>query len=245
MGPDQTTLPVQKATLNGRQLELTIDGDRFAMLREGRDRASLVMEADTPGGFAGMQPWHLERAAGADVVLATQLPEPEYPPEIRTLRGQLHAMVKEDQDARMAFDLPRMEAADEKNRAEVLRIFDRYGWVTKSLAGKDASHNFWLLVQHQTPEIQQRMLPALEKAAKGGDASMSDYAYLYDRVQMGLGKPQHWGTQAKCENGKPVLYPVDDPAGVDARRKELFLPPVAEYLRMDYLVKSCAQSGNK
>jgi hypothetical protein len=136
-----------------------------------------------------------------------------------------------------------MDAVDAKDRDEVLRIFDRYGWVTNSLAGKDAAHNFWLLVQHQTPEIQQRLLPALEKAANRGDASMSDYAYLYDRVQMGLHKPQHWGTQARCEKGKPELYPVDDLAGLDARRKELFMPPVREYLQMDYLVKACAQQG--
>lgn len=54
---------------------------------------------------------------------------------------------------------------------------------------------------------------------------MSDYAYLYDRVQKGLNKPQHWGTQTKCEKSKPVLYPVDDPSSLDMRRKELFMPP--------------------
>jgi hypothetical protein len=30
---------------------------------------------------------------------------------------------------------------------------------------------------------------------------------------------------------------------MDARRKELFMPPVREYLQMDYLVKFCAQQG--
>lgn len=168
---------------------------------------------------------------------------PEYPAEIRDLQAKLSAMVKADQNARMAFDLKRMVEADEKDRAEVVRIFEKYGWVTKSLAGKDASTNFWLLVQHQTPEIQRRMLPDLEKAAKSGDASMTEYAYLYDRVQMGLGRPQHWGSQVKCENGKPVLYTVDDPEGLDARRKELSLPPIAEYLRNEYLVKGCAEMG--
>jgi hypothetical protein len=86
-------------------------------------------------------------------------------------------MVKEEQDARLAFNEARTEAADAKNRPEVLRIFDRYGCVTYSLAGKDAAHNFWLLVQHQGLEIQQRLLPSLEKAAKEGNASMSNYAY--------------------------------------------------------------------
>src|SRR5947207_392201 len=173
--------------------------------------------------------------------LASSSPEPEYPRENRALRKQLRSMVKEDQHARLAFTPARMEESDAKNRREILRIFDRYGWVTNSLAGKDAAHNFWLLVQHQTPAIQQRFLPALEKAAKGNNASMSDYAYLYDRVQMGLNKPQRWGTQATCENGKPVLYSVDDPTGLDKRRAELFMPPIREYLQIDSLVKLCAQ----
>jgi hypothetical protein len=235
IGPDQESLPVRGARLKGARLELIIDGDHFSMTKEDEDRASLVLP--------GMRPWYIERIADSTgVILATKLTEPQYPEEIRELRAQLSAMVKDEQDARLAFDQARAEAADTKNRPEVLRIFDRHGWVTYSLVGKDTSHNFWLLVQHQTPEIQRRLLPALEEAAKSGNASMSDYAYLYDRVQIGMGKLQLWGTQAKCENGKSVLAPVADPAGLDLRRQELFMQPIREYLKMDYLLKFCKAS---
>lgn len=234
LGSDQVTLPVQKSKLSLGQVELMIDGDRLVMTLVERNRALLVLE--------GMRPWNLDRASdGSAVILASS--EPYYPEEIRALRRQLRAMVKEEQDARLAFDEARIEAADTKNRPEVLRIFGKYGWVTNSLAGKDAAHDFWLLIQHQTPEIQRRLLPALEKAAKTGDASMSDYAYLYDRVQVGQGQPQRWGTHIKCEDGKPVLTPVDDPAGLDARRKELFMLPMREYLKSDYFAKLCAKAG--
>jgi hypothetical protein len=238
---DQETLPVQQATLKSGRLQLTIDGDHFVMTKEIGNRALLVLEDMGPWG---MRPWRLERTADPDaVILATKLQEPEYPKEIIILRNQLRAMVKEEQDARFAFDQARTDAADAKNRSEVLPIFGRYGWVTDSLAGKDAAHNFWILVQHQTPAIQRQLLPALERAAKNGNASMSDYAYLYDRVQVGLGKLQHWGSQTNCENGKPVLAAVDDPATLDARRKELFMPPIGDYLKLDYLIKACAQAG--
>ncbi len=239
IAPDQVTLPVRTKALDGGRLELTVDDDHFVMTLQGHDEASLEIT-----GMPYMRPWRLERSAdGSKVTLATSLSE-NYPEEIRALRQQLHSMVAEDQDARLAFNQTRWEAVDTKNRPEVLRIFEHYGWVTNSLAGQDASHNFWLLVQHQTPEIQQRLLPALEKAAKGGDASMGDYAYLYDRVQMGLGKPQHWGSAVKCENGKPVLYTVDDPAGLEARRKELFLMPIRDYLQQDLMIKFCAQPNH-
>ena len=235
IGPDQFTQGIQKAEFANGRLELTIDDDRFVMTVQGGDRAMLQT--------AGMRPFQLERATG-NVVLATRLAEPEYPPDISALREQLHAMVKEDQDARLAFDHARMQAADRKSRSEVLRIFDRHGWITYSLAGKEASNNFWLLVQHQTPEIQRRMLSALKKAAKAGDASMSNYVYLYDRVQIGLGKPQRWGTQVTCENGRPVLSPVDDLTAVERRRKELYMMPIGDYLHTGYLVEFCAQSAS-
>ena len=236
LGSDHVNLPIEKAAWKGGQLELRIDGDRYTLTLEDHDRAMLEIE--------GVRPLRLERAAdGTQVVLATRLAEPDYPPAIRALRDHLRSMVAQDQEARLSLNQAGMETADAENRREVLRIFDRYGWVTNSLAGKDAAHNFWLLIQHQTPVIQQRLLPALEKAAKDGNASMSDYAYLYDRVQMGLDKPQHWGTQAKCEKGRPMLYAVDDLAGLDARRKQLFMPPIGEYLQTDYMVKFCAQQG--
>ncbi len=236
IGPDQVTLPVQKSRHRPGQLEFTIDDDSFVMTLENHNRASLALER--------MRPWNLERASDGDaIILASSLSEPRYPEEIRVLREQLRAMVKEEQDARLAFDEARIEAEDAKNRPEVLRIFNKYGWVTNSLAGKDAAHDFWLLIQHQTPEIQRRLLPALEKAAETGNAAMGDYAYLYDRVQVGLGRPQHWGTQTNCEDGKPVLAPVDDPAGLDARRKKLYMLPIGKYLKNDYLGKSCASAG--
>jgi hypothetical protein len=241
ISPEKETLPVQQAALNLGRLQLTIDGDRYVMISQNANRASLALEDRGPWP---MRPWRLERAVDPDaVILATKLQEPEYPREIVILRDQLRAMIKEDQDARLKFDHARIDAADTKNRSEVLRIFHRYGWVTDSLAGKDAAHNFFLLVQHQTPAIQRQLLPALERAARNSDASMNDYAYLYDRVQFGLGKLQHWGSQTYCQKGKPVLAPVDDPATLDARRKELYMAPIGEYLKMDYIIKVCAQAG--
>ncbi len=237
-GPDQVTLPVQKATPGPGRLDLTIDDDLFVMTLVTHNRATLAME--------GMRPWTLERSSdGSPVILASRLSERPYSDDIRALRQQLRVMVEEEQEARLALDAARMEAADAKNRPEVLRIYGQYGWVTQSLAGNEAAHNFWLLVQHQTPEIQRRLLPALEKAAKANDASMSDYAYLYDRVQLGLGKPQYWGSQIECQHGKPVLARVDDPAGLNDRRKKLFMLPIREYLKNDYLAKMCAQGGKQ
>ena len=226
-GGVEITMPIEKAALKPDRLELTIDGDYFIVKRE-KDGALLMR-------MEGMRPWRLERVP-TDVRLATSLSEARYPTEIVALRAKLRGMVEDDQAARLAFDDKKSGDIDDRNRPELLRIFDRYGWGTNSLAGKDAAHDFWLRVQRQPLDLQQRMLPALKATADKNDASMADYAYLYDRVQLGRGKPQHRGTQVKCEGGKPVLYPVDDPAGLDGRRNNLFMLPVSDYLRVDYLI---------
>jgi len=232
---DPITLPIQHTELQSNQLNLTIDDTPFVMTLNGDSHATLAIN--------GMRPWPLDRhPSGETVTLATKLPEPAYSAEVQTLRRQLKDMVKADQDARLAFDEARFQAVDAKNKHELERIFDRYGWITRSLAGSDAAHDYWLLVQHQTADLQRHLLPALEKAAKDNDASPTDYAYLYDRVQVGLGKLQRWGTQTKCVDGKAVLSPVEDPAGLEARRQELFLMPIADYLKSDYIVQACAHA---
>jgi hypothetical protein len=168
-----------------------------------------------------------------DLTVPTPWPQPHYAPEILELQQQIAAMVELDQAVRLADKISHdaMEEADRHHRVAVERIFARYGWPKRSIVGREAAHRFWLLVQHQPLELQRRILPEMEVAAQQGEASRSDYAYLYDRVRMGEGKPQRWGTQAKCVNGLPVLSPVEDQPGLEERRRELHMPPIKEYLK--------------
>ena len=223
----------ENATMRDGQIALTIDEERLLFIPQGADNASLVLE--------GIRPLKLLKVPhGTTVELARKLQQPSYPKHIQRLRKNLKAMVKADQKPRLAFqDSGKL---DERHLHMIQQIFNQYGWVKSSTAGKDASHDFWLLVQHQSLEVQMQMLPALEKAANEGEASMSDYAYLYDRVQLGLGKPQRWGTQIKCNEGKPTVAEVEDIEGLADRRKKLFMMPVEDYLKVDYLVQFCAQA---
>jgi hypothetical protein len=45
-------------------------------------------------------------------------------------------------------------------------------------------------------------------------------------------KKQLYGTQLTPKDGKLVPQPIEDEANVDARRKGLGLPPLADYLRL-------------
>lgn len=200
--------------------------DSFEFIPDGRNRAILQP--------VGLRPWKLRR--GGSVLRFTS---PRYPLRIVALQQRLKRMVSADQAVRTGkhIDMKAMEAVDAHHRAEVMSIYKKYGWPTWSLVGHRAAHDYWLLVQHQTPAVQRELLPALRRAVAAKKASPVEYAYLYDRVMVGEGKPQHWGTQVACKDGKPVIDRVDDPAGLASRRRALHLAREEEYMKM--LVPMC------
>jgi len=119
-------------------------------------------------------------------------------------------------------------------------IYAKYGYPTTKLVGKDASHHFFVLIQHSDskPQFQSTMLPVLEKLSRKGSISRKDYAYLYDRVQRNTGGKQLYGTQLSYgpkgnlfDSNNKIIYPPDlaDPAHVDERRKEIGLEPLETY----------------
>jgi hypothetical protein len=170
------------------------------------------------------------------------------------LRDELKRMVKEDQAARaklleaMAKQPPANAAAkradtpelkqladiDAKNTARMKQIVDKYGWPGESLVGTEGARNAWLLVQHADADrpFQKRCLQFMETALKKNDASKTDYAYLTDRVLCADGQKQRYGTQFENKDGKWQPKPMEDPANVDTRRKEMGMPPLAEYAKM-------------
>ena len=72
----------------------------------------------------------------------------------------------------------------------------------------------------------------MEKAVKSGEATGQDFAYLTDRVRVGEGKKQLYGTQFQGAGDKMEPYPIEDEAGVDRRRKEVGLPTMAKYRKL-------------
>lgn len=129
--------------------------------------------------------------------------------------------------------LARMEATDAANAERVRAIVARYGWPGPELVGPDGAAAAILLLQHADLALQKEMLPLVEKAYRSGGLSGQDYALLVDKVRVGEGKPQIYGTQAKrfeeWKGQEPVLQPIEDEANVDKRRAEVGLPPIAEY----------------
>ncbi len=173
------------------------------------------------------------------------------PPQAKDeqLRQELLRRVRADQDARKAVmallrgdpaagkkDSPvvkRLGEIDRENTVRMTQIVKEHGWPGKSLVGTDGAQAAWLLVQHADRDrpFQKLCLGLLREAVKKGEATGQQLAYLTDRVRVGEKEKQVYGTQLRLVDGKYQPHPLEDEANVDRRRKEVGLPPLAEYLR--------------
>lgn len=135
-------------------------------------------------------------------------------------------MAYNDQRARQAWLNGRKwnSQVDYRHTQAMKQIIAQYGWPGEKLVGPMAAQAAWLLVQHadHDREFQKQCHRLLESAVKCGDAQAQHLAYLTDRICVGDGAPQFYGTQLE--------YPIADEEHVDERRATVGLPPLAEYI---------------
>jgi hypothetical protein len=122
---------------------------------------------------------------------------------------------------------------DRKNQARLKEIVEEYGWPGVKLVGLSAADAAFLIAQHADLNTQIQYLPLLRTAVSRRDALPYWAAMLEDRVLVGEGKPQIYGTQLVMPSGstKWELCPIHDEPRVDARRLAVGLGPLAEYLK--------------
>jgi len=146
------------------------------------------------------------------------------------LHDELVAMLERDQTGRTGGtdhegDVVRTQRLEE--------ILDEHGWPTYDLVGEDGEDAAWAIAQHadHDPEFQRRALELLREAVAAGQASPGNLAYLTDRVAVGAGEPQTYGTQMGCGPDGPMpATPLLDEAAVDTLRAEAGLEPLADYV---------------
>lgn len=126
----------------------------------------------------------------------------------------------------------RQAETDEKNAAWLRAVVGKHGWPGFAAVGKDGAEAAFLLAQHADADraLQAKCLTALTAAVAAKDAEPAHLAYLTDRVRVGGKKAQVYGTELEEKDGALVPAPIEDEPGVDARRKAVGLPPLADAL---------------
>lgn len=121
---------------------------------------------------------------------------------------------------------------DSVNLLKVKEILDQHGWLGSDIVGAKGNSTLFLVIQHSDQSTQEKYLPMMRLAVKQGKADGSNLALLEDRVALGQGKKQTYGSQIARDQETKEYYvlPLDDPDNVDKRRAEVGLPPLSEYL---------------
>ncbi len=130
-------------------------------------------------------------------------------------------------------DLARQDSVFASHIPRAREILETYGWPDYEKVGVEASEGMYLVIQHADSDlaVQQLGLALLGEAVRAGKASGSNLAYLTDRVRKAEGRPQVYGTQAAYDDRAcPVAGEIEDAETVDARRAEVGLEPMADYL---------------
>ncbi len=167
----------------------------------------------------------------------------------KNLRAQLLTIFDDDQQIRhqyisaqkeFGFESKQVDSLakimivnDSLNLIKITEILDEHGWVGPDKVGGQANQTLFLVIQHSDLTTQQKYLPMMREAVKINDASASSLALLEDRVALGEGKRQIYGSQIgrDVETNKYYVLPLEDPDNVDKRRTEVGLGPLAKYVK--------------
>jgi hypothetical protein len=122
-------------------------------------------------------------------------------------------------------------AQEQQNMSRMKEIVQKYGWPGRSLVGEDGAKNAFLLVVQSNVDrdFQKACLKLMEKEAAKGEVDWKDVAFLTDQLRVLDGRKQLYGTQVKINKGKVTFHSIEDEKNVDKRRKEIGLPPLAEF----------------
>jgi hypothetical protein len=165
----------------------------------------------------------------------------------KALQKELIHIYEEDQGIRQQFmesakksgyDHPRtnslrriMQYKDSINLSKITGILDERGWVGKDKIGAQANQAIFLVIQHADLSTQQKYLPMMREAVAKGNASGSALALLEDRVALGEGRKQIYGSQIGMHENRSYILPLEDPDNVDKRRADVGLGSISDYVK--------------
>jgi hypothetical protein len=166
------------------------------------------------------------------------------------LRAELMEILAQDQDLRISLDTmenmydwdseivrhtwQQIHYNDSVNLIRIEKIIEDHGWPGKTLVGEDAADIAFLVLQHcGDVVIMEKYLPIIEQAVGEGELDKPSLALFVDRIRMFKGEDQLYGTQLSYNDSTKILqlYPVEDEQNLNARRAQMGLIPIEDYLQ--------------
>lgn len=150
----------------------------------------------------------------------------------QAVRGELNEAIQQGKTPEESKDIfAKMAVIDKRNRAWLIDLVQRVGWIDGKRFGKESANNAFLIVQHsQYLPLMRAALAAIQDDVAAGIIAADNYVLLYDRTRLKLGFRQRYGTQVRFAAGQPALFPIEDMETAEQLRQELGMKPLKEYL---------------
>ena len=125
-----------------------------------------------------------------------------------------------------------IDIKDSINLIKVKAILDKFGWLGSEVVGQKGNSTLFLVIQHSDQKTQEKYLPMMREAVKNGNAKGSSLALLEDRVALGQGKKQIYGSQISRnpETNLFCVMPLENPESVNERRAQVGLGTIEDYV---------------
>lgn len=126
-----------------------------------------------------------------------------------------------------------IEKADSINLVKIKKLIDTRGWLGSDVVGRNGNSTIFLVIQHADQKTQEQYLPIMREAVAKGNALPANLALLEDRVALGQGKKQIYGSQIGmfAETGESYVLPLEDPDNVNQRRAAVGLNKLEDYVQ--------------
>jgi hypothetical protein len=131
---------------------------------------------------------------------------------------------------------------DSLNLYKIELIISNYGYPGKTLVGEPTNSTVWYVIQHSAPEIRNKYLSLIEKAAEEKEIPYRQYAMMLDRYLTDNKKEQIYGSQLTSVNFMQnknqnkvqfVVWPIKNHKYVNLRRKKAgFKDTIEEYCKL-------------
>jgi len=155
---------------------------------------------------------------------------------VRKIGSELRERGRRDQEVREGrIDEREMRKVDAGNTEYIRKTVAKVGWIDAERFGDEAANAALMIVLHSGDlPLMLAARSALEREVKRKAlADGESYALLFDRTRMHLGHRQRYGTQVVVdEQGRSVVFPLEEPERVDRLRKELGMTSLSESLAM-------------
>ncbi len=147
-------------------------------------------------------------------------------------------------DIRIVELVHKQDSLDANNLKRVAAVLDSMGYPKRHSLGDSAGLATFFVIQHADINYQQKYLPLFEQAAKEEEIAWKHVVYMIDRVRLGKGQKQLYGTQIQPVKDavtgfltdKAEIAPIEDEENINARRANVGLGTIEQQVK-DFGIK--------